>query len=249
MGDGVLGVLAGELARAASDEAFAQQALDAVVDEWRLDDALLVLSDGRAFRAAGREAEEFPGRGACGTGLHALPDRVPEDVKVAVSDMCAVAQRVQQLAHEASHDALTGLVNRRAFDTELAAAVEGAKRYGWRFALVLVDLDGLKPINDEHGHSVGDAVLRAVGCELTHSVRVGDVAARLGGDEFGLIVMEADAARVSDLLGRVTRSVNQSLAGVTVTLSAGTALVPDDGIDAEALYRLADERLYLSKRG
>jgi diguanylate cyclase (GGDEF)-like protein len=250
VGNGVLGALVHELAAAESGDRFARRAVDAVVDEWDLDDALLVLDDGTAYRAGGRPIDEFTGiEDPRRPSLRAVPDRVPEDVATAVANLCVVAHRVEQLTHDASHDALTGLLNRRSFGKELAQAVAGAERYGWSCAVVIIDLDGLKAINDEHGHVVGDAVLRTVGSELTDSVRTADVAARLGGDEFALIVMEADAAHVAELLSRVTAAVNQSLTGLTVTLSSGTAMVPADGTDPGELYRLADERLYTSRRG
>jgi diguanylate cyclase (GGDEF)-like protein len=229
VGNGVVRALAHELLDTESSEVFARMARRVLLAEFELDEVELV-GEGGAVR------------------LRTVPDRVPADVADAVVDLWRVACRVEQLAHDATHDPLTGLMNRRSFDSKLAQALAGADRYGWSFALVLVDLDGLKAINDEHGHAVGDAVLQAVGEHLVGSVRMEDAAARLGGDEFGLIVMEADATRVCDLMERVTAAVNATLPGLVVTLSSGTAMVPDDGRDAAALTRLADERLYASKR-
>ena len=226
----LVGALARELVATESSEAFARSARSALIAEFDLTVAELVGDHDAAY-------------------LRAVPDRVPPDVAEAVVDLWRVARRVEQLAHDAAHDALTGLLNRRSFDRKLNQAVAGAARYGWTFALVLIDLDGLKLINDEHGHSAGDEVLRAVGSQLECSVRAEDVAARLGGDEFGLIVMESDAAHIRELLARVTTSVNHVLPGLVITLSSGAALVPDDGNEPDALYRLADARLYRSKRG
>ncbi|MDQ1374859.1 MAG: hypothetical protein QOJ09_2197 [Actinomycetota bacterium] len=223
------GTLAHELRQTETGAAFARTAIDAVRAEFGVLEAELVRTDH-------------------GAELRTVPDVVPADVASSVVNLWLVACRLEQLEHDASHDPLTGLLNRRSFDRKLAEAMAGAERYGWTFALVLVDLDGLKAINDEHGHSVGDAVLRTFGCELSRSVRLEDAAARLGGDEFALLVMEAEAARVTELLERVTTLVNVSLSGVRVAMSAGVAHVPVDGTNAEALYRLADERLYLSKR-
>jgi diguanylate cyclase (GGDEF)-like protein len=228
--NGLVSALARELVDTESGEAFARLARLALLNEFDLDEAELVCEDELVY-------------------VRAVPDRVPADVADAVVDLWRVARRVEQLAHDAAHDGLTGLLNRRSFDRKLAQAVAGAVRYGWNFALVLIDLDGLKAINDEHGHGVGDDVLRAVGEQLVGSVRRGDTAARLGGDEFGLVVMESDAADVRELLARVTTAVNHALTGLVVTLSSGTAVVPDDGSEPEDLYRLADERLYRSKRG
>jgi diguanylate cyclase (GGDEF)-like protein len=226
----VVGALARELVGTESSEAFARLIRDALLDEFALDEAELV-----------GDAE--------GAYLRAVPDRVPPEVADAVVDLWRVARRVELLAHDAAHDALTGLLNRRSFDGKLTQAMAGAARYGWRFSLVLVDLDGMKAINDEHGHGVGDDVLRAVGDQLVGSIRVGDAAARLGGDEFGLVVMESDPARVRDLVERVTTAVNRVLPRLSVSLSFGAAVVPDDGTNPAALARLADERLYRSKRG
>jgi diguanylate cyclase (GGDEF)-like protein len=230
--NGVVGALARELVETESGDAFARLARSALKAEFDLEDAEFLHDEER-------DAVE----------LRAVPDRVPADVADAVVDLWRVARRVEQLAHDAAHDALTGLLNRRSFDRKLAQAVGGASRYGWTFALVLIDLDGLKAINDEHGHAVGDDVLRTVGEQLVGSVRSVDAAARVGGDEFGLIIMESDAGDVRDLLARVTTAVNHALPGLVVTLSSGTALVPDDGNEPAALSRLADERLYRSKRG
>ena len=116
-------------------------------------------------------------------------------------------------------------------------------------ALLYLDLDKFKPVNDQFGHAAGDFVLREIGARLRARIREEDTAARLGGDEFGLIVMESDAAHVRDLLARVTTAVNHALPGLVVTMSSGTALGPADGSDPAGLYRLADERLYRSKRG
>jgi diguanylate cyclase (GGDEF)-like protein len=230
VGNTVVGALARELVETESSEAFARLARLALLTEFDLDDAELICEDELVY-------------------VRAVPDRVPAEVASAVVDLWRVARRVEELAHDAAHDALTGLLNRRSFDRKLAQAVAGAARYGWTFALVLIDLDGLKAINDEHGHTVGDDVLRAVGEQLVRSIRTEDAAARLGGDEFGLVVMESDAADVRELLARVTTAVNHALPGLVVTVSSGTALVPDDGTDPVELYRLADERLYRSKRG
>jgi diguanylate cyclase (GGDEF)-like protein len=227
--NGVVGALARELVGTESGEAFARLARLVLMAEFDLAVAELVGDADAVY-------------------LRAVPDRVPPDVADAVVDLWRVACRVERLAHDADHDALTGLLNRRSFDRKLAQAVAGSSRYGWSFALVVVDLDGLKAINDVHGHAVGDDVLRAVGEQLVGSTRMEDAAARLGGDEFGLIVMKSDGTRVADLLERVTTAVNGALPGLTVTLSSGTALAPEEGSDPEALYRLADERLYASKR-
>jgi diguanylate cyclase (GGDEF)-like protein len=105
--------------------------------------------------------------------------------------------RVKELEASAETDPLTGIFNRRGFDRELKRSLAYVQRYWTRAALMFVDLDGFKPVNDGHGHAAGDAMLQAVAARLTGSVRASDTVARLGGDEFGLILWnlsEADAA-------------------------------------------------------
>ncbi len=104
---------------------------------------------------------------------------------------------MKELEATAVVDAVTGIFNRRGFDRELERSLAYVKRYGTRAALFYIDLDGFKPVNDQHGHAAGDAILRAVAAMLTRSVRASDTVARLGGDEFGLILWnlnEGDAA-------------------------------------------------------
>src|SRR5439155_21319787 len=92
--------------------------------------------------------------------------------------------------------------NRRCFEAMLAQAAHGSRRYGWSFALVLLDLDGFKLLNDRLGHDAGDAVLRAIGNEMRRALRQGDVAARIGGDEFALILPATDPDFIPPPLSR-----------------------------------------------
>src|SRR5215216_2317798 len=96
--------------------------------------------------------------------------------------------RTKELEASAETDALTGVFNRRGFERELKRSLAYVKRYWTRAALMYVDLDRFKPVNDRHGHAAGDAILQAVGAVLTGAVRASDTVARLGGDEFGLIL-------------------------------------------------------------
>jgi diguanylate cyclase (GGDEF)-like protein len=113
------------------------------------------------------------------------------------AELAGARAKVKELEATADIDAVTGIFNRRGFDRELARSLSYVKRYGTRAALFYLDLDGFKPVNDQHGHAAGDAVLRAIAELLTRNVRASDTVARLGGDEFGLILWnlsEGDAA-------------------------------------------------------
>jgi diguanylate cyclase (GGDEF)-like protein len=104
-------------------------------------------------------------------------------------ELAATRARMLELEATADIDAVTGIFNRRGFDRELARSLAYVKRYsGTRAALLYIDLDGFKPVNDRHGHAAGDAVLKAVAAMLTRTVRASDTVARIGGDEFALIL-------------------------------------------------------------
>lgn len=158
-----------------------------------------------------------------------------------------------QLAHIAMHDALTGLSNRHSFSRALASECEKQKRYGRPFALLMVDLDRFKPVNDTLGHPIGDNVLQKVAGRLRHAVRKGDLVARIGGDEFAIIafgVSDPDqagqiASRVVELLSRpfIIDGNVADLGG-----SVGVALAPVHGDGSEQLIQHADVALYSAKR-
>ncbi len=158
-----------------------------------------------------------------------------------------MALRLDVARHDSLHDPLTGLLNRRAFDELLATSCAQAQRYGWSFALVLLDVDGFKKVNDRLGHAAGDRTLRAVGGELRHRLRVGDAAARIGGDEFAVVLPNGREPFVGELVGRIERAIEVAVPDAKVTLSAGHAVAPDDDTRAEALFHTADDRLYAGK--
>ena len=113
------------------------------------------------------------------------------------AELAAARAKMKELEATADIDAVTGIFNRRGFERELKRSLSYVKRYGTRAALFYIDLDGFKPVNDQHGHAAGDAVLKAVATVLVGAVRASDTVARLGGDEFGLILWnlsEGDAA-------------------------------------------------------
>lgn len=155
------------------------------------------------------------------------------------------------LMDRALRDPLTELLNRRAFDSHLTAAVERAKRSGSRLSIAFIDLDGFKKANDRFGHAFGDAVLRAVAERLCQLLRSADIVARLGGDEFGLIIESDDGDGTEKLVERLLAAFQHPLdvEGVvySVSLSIGTARFPDQGNEAYSLLRAADTAMYREK--
>jgi diguanylate cyclase (GGDEF)-like protein len=159
------------------------------------------------------------------------------------------AAAFEELRFLADHDPLTRLGNRRAFTRRLAEEAHRAARYGRRFALVVLDIDGFKGVNDRHGHEAGDAALRAVGDVLTDSLRRSDCAFRLGGDEFALLLEEAGEREAVLAVDRVAARIAAVVAGEGRTLLAsfGVALA-EATPDPEALLRAADAAMYEAKR-
>ncbi|MDQ3538851.1 MAG: bifunctional diguanylate cyclase/phosphodiesterase [Actinomycetota bacterium] len=154
--------------------------------------------------------------------------------------------------HEALHDALTGLPNRRLFDDQVGGALSDARRRNRRAAVILMDLDGFKGINDRLGHHIGDRVLQVLGQRLSDAVRGSDMVARLGGDEFALLLRNVgDDAAVHAAASSLRHLVEQPcfIDGFSVTLggSFGIALYPDHGDDPQALAQHADVAMYTAK--
>ena len=189
-----------------------------------------------------------------GAGLLALAASVLRHRREVSNRLRGVQQALVRSEHEARHDPLTGLANRRVFDTELREAIRAARSGGEPFALHLVDVDGLKAVNDGLGHAAGDALLAAVAAALGRCVRARDLVARFGGDEFALIQRDATPESVRILARRLREAVARPTAlgeqqRTTVPeVSIGSALYADDADDAATLVRAADARLYAQKR-
>ena len=160
----------------------------------------------------------------------------------------------QNIEHLASHDSLTGLYNRAKFMECLVAEVALARRQQGRLAVLYLDLDGFKPINDTHGHAAGDQVLVWVGQTLRRVARESDFVARLGGDEFAVLQRGIDhydqavalAQRLADAL---SQPWTLGKLRVQVGASIGIALYPEHGMEADALLDAADQAMYLAKTG
>jgi two-component system, cell cycle response regulator len=160
---------------------------------------------------------------------------------------------LRELRELATRDALTGLLNRRAFDAVLSEEVERASRLGHPLALVMFDLDHFKVINDTHGHAAGDAVLAEIARVFEAEVRTIDRVARIGGEEFAVVLMETGAdeglATARRLVETVrARTVSLGAGGkLSFTASAGVAALPTYGESAATLLAAADKALYAAK--
>jgi diguanylate cyclase (GGDEF)-like protein len=157
------------------------------------------------------------------------------------------------LAHRALHDPLTELANRSLFFDRLQLALGDARRTGSMVALVILDVDGFKAINDAFGHSVGDQVLRTLATRLADGLRATDTAARIGGDEFAWVMPRVASPRaVEKTVRKRLRAVQHAVVAgrrtIKVGVSAGVALYPDDARDADTLIRHADSAMYAAKR-
>jgi diguanylate cyclase (GGDEF)-like protein/PAS domain S-box-containing protein len=170
-----------------------------------------------------------------------------------------VAERTAELEeakaraqHLADHDALTGLPNRRLLEDRLTQALALSYRNRKNTAVMFVDLDRFKNINDSLGHSVGDALLKEIAARLVKQLRVGDTICRIGGDEFVVVLPEvkrsSDVAHVAQkIIEQLSQPVVVEERELVVTSSIGIAIYPDDGRDAEALIRNADAAMYHAK--
>lgn len=166
---------------------------------------------------------------------------------VTAADVTAIRRAQQRSAVDARTDALTGLRNRRGLEEGLATLPGGSP-----ISVLFCDLDGFKPINDVHGHAVGDDLLRAVAGRLSGEVREGDLVARVGGDEFVLVLPGASEPTARAVADRVERAVSRPFRledGVEVEVGVSVGLVADDGTQpVAALLQAADQAMYEVKR-
>jgi diguanylate cyclase (GGDEF)-like protein len=198
--------------------------------------------------------------------LHALRDDLEDDpvrfaeaVEQLVEAVAAiqaeameahVTSRSRELESQANTDPLTGLGNLRALQRQLATLLDVRKRYQHPFAVLLMDIDGLKRINDSHGHQAGDRVLMQVGMSLRRSIRSVDTAARIGGDEFCVLLPEQDLKSAAKLAARLATAIEEEVAAPgdpPITVSIGVAASPEHGDEAEALIDTADRAMYSAK--
>jgi diguanylate cyclase (GGDEF)-like protein len=158
---------------------------------------------------------------------------------------------IQAIEGLAISDALTGVLNRGAFEERLRGELARARRYNRPLGLLTFDVAGLKAVNDAHGHSAGDEVLKSVAGVITASIRDHDLCGRMGGDEYAVVVTEQSRAGAERVLERIQAEVPKRREALGLRtdwgLSAGIAEFPNDGDTAEALLKAADRRLYLSR--
>lgn len=178
-----------------------------------------------------------------------------DGVRIGVArDVTALRQAEAELRFLAHHDPLTQLTNRSLFYDRLGAALRAAHRHQNSVALLFIDLDDFKYINDSHGHAAGDRVLCAVARRLQDCVRETDTVARMGGDEFTVLLTDIRAAdavsvKVEQILAVVAEPLGDELAGIgTLSCSIGVACYPADGEDADTLLSHADADMYRTKR-
>jgi diguanylate cyclase (GGDEF)-like protein/PAS domain S-box-containing protein len=178
---------------------------------------------------------------------------VPAELLFNAVDVSERRRFEAQLAHLAEHDPLTGLANRRRFDRELERHLDLCERYGARGALMMMDLDHFKEVNDTLGHAAGDQLIVSVAELLRMRMRRSDLVARLGGDEFAVLLPEADRASAENVARDIIRLVEQKAAFVDgsrprrLTASIGVVLIERAGITASQLVSTADMTMYDAK--
>ena len=165
-----------------------------------------------------------------------------------VSESRAMALK---MSHLAQHDFLTDLPNRVLLNDRLTQAIALARRHGKQLAVLFLDLDRFKHINDSLGHAIGDKLLQSVAKRLTARVRSSDTVSRQGGDEFVVLLSEIahaeDAARLRKRCSLALRTAQHRPARAHITASIGISIYPDDGQDAETLIKCADTAMYHAK--
>ena len=176
----------------------------------------------------------------------------PTGAVIVFRDVTIAREMARQIAHAAKHDFLTGLPNRMLLNDRIGQAIAFAPRHRTKVAVLFLDLDGFKQINDSLGHQVGDKLLQSVAERLTDCVRISDTVSRQGGDEFVVLLSELqnleDAAATAR---RMLRAIAEAHAidahDIRVTTSIGISVYPDDGLDAETLIKHADIAMYQAK--
>ena len=176
----------------------------------------------------------------------------PEDRKV-VDEALARAERTEaQLRYIADHDSLTGLLDRRRFRAELDQYVSFSARYGGQGAVMIIDIDGLKAVNDSHGHHAGDNLIRQIAAIMRERMRATDIVARLSGDEFAVLMPQTDTAGAlqlgEDLRAQVAESTAPAQDAESSTISVGITMFGGErGVGAEAVLLAADQAMYRAK--
>jgi len=170
-------------------------------------------------------------------------------VGVAIAGLSQLRRTQAQLELLATHDPLTTVLNARAFASQVAQELGRNRRYGRPLALIYLDLDDFKRVNDAHGHATGDAVLRLVADAMRSAVRQADFVGRLGGDEFGVLLPETDGSVAHSVANRLAGGIRTVFRGTpSVTASIGVVAVTGTEAGSDDLLRKADQAMYEAKR-
>lgn len=209
-----------------------------------------------AWRFGGRIAGAFHGLTGPAAALGAGEAIVVPSFRLREADevggaLIKASAMLQQTRHKALHDELTGLANRALLDEILNNQLALSQRCDSEVALLYIDLDGFKSVNDCHGHGIGDELLRAVSQRINGTIRCSDVAARLGGDEFVVVMFAAGADRAAELARKLVESLSDpyQIGGIPIGISASIGIAISSGVETtcERLLEQADAAMYLSK--
>src|SRR5262249_38684558 len=157
------------------------------------------------------------------------------------------AQLFDQVSHWAASDSLTGLANHRRLLEVLESEIQRSRRTGRSFGVLLFDLDGLKKINDKHGHLTGSRAIRRMGVALRECSRAIDTPARYGGDEFAVVLPESGEPEARRAAERICERIQQDAQQPAISASVGVAVYPENGTSIEQLLNAADRELYRMK--
>ena len=163
-------------------------------------------------------------------------------------DITSRKKNEEQAIYQSRHDALTGLANYREFMDRLEHEVRRAERSYNTFSLLLLDLDGLKRINDLHGHLVGNRALQRLAAVVKEHSRSTDLAVRYGGDEFAIVMIDSDKGMADQVAHRILNGLHTDQDTPAISVSIGISFYPEDGLTALELIEAADQKLYKYKR-
>ena len=240
--DELLGTMASTLFTPDDEAVLSPDLINTLITNGPLKDA-----DVTCLTKAGRR---FPAHFS-GSAMH-NEEGALEGIICVINDITELKNAEHTLRKMAHYDALTGVANRNLFFERLANTIREAQRDERIFALLYLDLDNFKPINDSMGHDAGDLVLKTVASRLQEVVRTGDTVARMGGDEFTIILHALHSAADAEILARKISEIISAPfvvngSGCTLGASIGISLFPDDGADTEILVNKADYAMYQAK--
>ncbi len=185
--------------------------------------------------------------------LHLEPLRSPSGEIIGVVgaglDITERKRNEEKVQHQATHDALTGLANYREFLDSLEREIRRGERSNRSFAVLLLDLDDLKVVNDRFGHLAGNRALKRLAEVMKEQCRVTDLAARYGGDEFAVLLVDGDPGMARQIASRIEHALGARREEPRLSVSIGISIFPDDGRSVQDLLEAADRELYQRKRG